>query len=190
MLNRKRFSPISVKVGMLFSRLPLTPNQWTLFSILPAILSAYFLVNEEFLPAAMLFGTAAFFDIVDGSVARVTGRVTKRGAYLDTMADRYVEGAVVFSMLVVFPGIAAWIFLYLFGSMATTYAKAAAKEKLDASVRGGLLERPERLILLFVVILLAAFDRLYFAYLIMLLAILVNVTALQRIYIALKKKNN
>lgn len=185
--NRDKFSSFSVKVGMLFSKLPLTPNQWTLLSILPAMVAAYFIAREDFLFAALLFGIAAFFDIVDGSVARVTGRVTKRGAYLDTVVDRYVEGAVAFAILFAFPELAAWIFLYLFGSMATTYAKAAAKEKLDADIRGGTMERPERLLLLLAAILLAAFDKTYFAYLIMLMAILANITALQRIYSALKK---
>ncbi len=172
---------------MLFSKLPLTPNQWTFFSILPAIASAYFIVNENFLTAALLFGVSAFFDIVDGSVARVTGRVTKRGAYLDTVVDRYVEGVVVFALLFAFPQLAVWLFLYLFGSMATTYAKAAAKEKLDAEIRGGLMERPERLIMLLAAILLASFDKTYFIYLIMLMTILVNITALQRIYSAIRK---
>ncbi len=188
MFNRKRFSPVSIKVGILFSKIPLTPNQWTLLSILPAIAAAYFIVYESFLFAALLFGAAAFFDIVDGSVARVTGHVTRRGAYLDTVADRYVEGVIVFAMLIAFPQLSAWVFLYMFGSMATTYAKAAAKEKLDSGIRGGIMERPERLILLFSGLLLAIFDKSYLAGVMIVASILVNITALQRIYIALKNK--
>jgi len=173
---------------MIFSHLPLTPNQWTLFSFLPAVLSAWFIINERFLPAALFFGTAAFFDVIDGAVARVTGRVTKRGAYLDTIVDRYIEGIVVFGLLFASLPI-GWIFLYLFGSMMTTYSKAAAKEKglVDEELRGGIVGRSERLMLLFLGLLSAIFDRSYLAYVIIILAVLTNITALHRVYIAMKR---
>lgn len=195
MISRKKYIQLSVRVGTIFSHLPLTPNQWTMFSVLPAVLSAYFITNEQFLLAALLFGAAAFFDMVDGSVARVTGRVTKIGAYLDTMIDRYIEGIIILGMFFVslpttYMQSYVWLGIYLFGSMLTTYAKAAAKEKnlVEEELRGGLAERAERLILLFLGLLLGAFDKAYLAYIIMLLAVLSNITALQRIYIALKKK--
>lgn len=193
MIPRKRFSSLSISVGMAFAKLPLTPNQWTLVSILPAVVSAYFIINEKFLLAALLFGVASFLDLVDGSVARVTGRVTKRGAYLDTIMDRYVEGIIIFGLLFVALPIAyasVWIMLYLFGAMMTTYAKAAAREKgiVDIELRGGLTERPERLLLLFLGLLVASVDKAYLAYAIIILAVLSNITALQRIYIAMRKK--
>lgn len=180
---------------MLFSKLPLTPNQWTLISVLPAIVSAYFIINENFLLGALLFGTASFLDLVDGSVARVTGRVTKKGAYLDTIIDRYIEGLIVFGLLFVslpIPNSTLWIVLYLFGSMMTTYAKAAAKEKnlTEEELRGGLTERAERLVLLFLGLLLANLSKAYLAYIVIILAVLSNATALQRIYIALRKKQD
>ena len=83
------------------------------------------------------------------------------------------------------PEIAA---VYLFGSMTITYAKAAAKEKelTKKEISGGLLERPERMILLFIGIVSAYFSPLYLTYVLVLLAVLVNITALQRIRIAVK----
>ena len=71
--------------------------------------------------------------MVDGAVARVTKTASKFGAYLDTIVDRYVEAIIAFGLLfAALPGFYipayAWIFLYLFGGMMTTYAKAAAKE--------------------------------------------------------------
>lgn len=191
MLPRQRFAQLSIRVGMIFSRLPLTPNQWTMISIVPALISAYLIINERFLEAALLFGIGAFFDLVDGSVARVTGRVTRRGAYLDTIVDRYTEGVVVFGLLFAsLPISGAWIFLYLFGAMMTTYAKAAAKEKAltEEELRGGLAERPERLLLLFLGLLLAYFDKTYLTGIVIILAVLSNITALQRIYIAIRRK--
>lgn len=193
MLARQRFSQLNIKIGIVFSHLPLTPNQWTLFSVLPAVVSAYLIINGMFLWAALFFGLSAFLDLVDGSVARVTGRVTKRGAYLDTIIDRYIEVIIIFGLLFVslpIPNAILWLFLYLFGAMMTTYAKAAAKEKglVEEELRGGLAERPERLMLLFLGLLLANFDKAYLSYIIIILAIISNITALQRIYIAMKQK--
>ena len=70
----------------------------------------------------------------------------------------------------------------------TTYVKAAAKEKelVEKELKGGLLERAERLIILFIGILLAYFDKFYLTYIIVVLAVLTNISALQRIIIAKK----
>ncbi len=201
--NRDKFAGFTVKVGIVFSKLGLSPNQWTLISLIPTFIALYFLIKESFLAAAILFIVASFIDIVDGSVAKVTGRVTKFGGYLDNIVDRYVEGIIIFGLLfaslpnLVISGftipISALIVIYLFGGMMTTYTKAAAKEReiVEKEMRGGLLERAERLIILFVGILLAIFDPLYLTYVIALLAVLTNITAIQRIFMAfrLSKEN-
>ena len=189
--NRQRFENLSVKIGAAFSRLGLSPNQWTVLTIVPAIVALYFLVNSQFLFAAIFFIVSGFLDMVDGAVARVVGKATKRGAYLDTMMDRYVEAVIILGLLFVpLPGLvipaSAWLFLYFIGSMMTTYAKSAAKGKgiVDKELKGGILERAERMVILFIGILLAIFDISNLTYVIVLLAILANVSALQRAYLA------
>jgi len=191
--KRQKFSGFSIKVGTAFSKLGLSPNQWTLVSIIPVLVAIYMLLNQDFISAAILFLISSFLDLVDGSVARVTGRVTKLGAYLDTVVDRYVEGIIAFGLL--FASLPAfiipaysWVFLYFFGGLLTTYVKAAAKEKeiipQGTELKGGLLERAERLIILFVGILAASINPLYLTYVMALLAVLTNISALQRIGIA------
>jgi len=195
--SREKFEKLSIKIGIVFSRIPLSPNKWTIVSLIPAILAAYYLATDQFLVAAILFIIAGFLDMVDGAVARVTGKVSKFGAYLDTVVDRYVEVLIIFALLFValpdqsfFLPIKAWIFLYLFGSLMTTYVKAAAKEKEiipeGNELKGGILERAERLILLFAAIVAAAYYPIALSYVIVLLAILTNFSALQRIWIARK----
>jgi phosphatidylglycerophosphate synthase len=197
--NREKFSGLSVKVGIVFSKILPRPNVWTVITIIPALLAFWSLVNEQFLYAAVWFIIAAFIDMIDGAVARVTGRATKKGAYLDTIMDRYVEAIVVFGLLFAslpnftVPGyfsipVYALVFIFYFGGFMTTYAKSAAKEKelVENELRGGLLERAERLLILFVGILLAIYNPLYLTYVIALLAVLTNITALQRIFIAKK----
>ncbi len=193
--GRERFRGFSVKIGIAFAKLRLSPNQWTLLSLIPILIALYFLIREQFLWAALFFIISSFLDLVDGSVARVTGQVTKLGAYLDTIVDRYIEGIIIFGLLFaslphwIFP-VQAWIFLYFFGSLMTTYVKAAAKEKglVEKELKGGLLERAERLIILFIGILLASYGRIYLTWILVILAVLTNISALQRIYMAARNR--
>ncbi|MFQ5648047.1 MAG: CDP-alcohol phosphatidyltransferase family protein [Candidatus Aenigmatarchaeota archaeon] len=195
--NKEKFGSLSLKIGIAFSKLRLSPNAWTGISLIPALVAVWFLIQSEFLIAAGLFLLSAFLDMVDGAVARVTGRVTKLGAYLDTVVDRYVEAFIIFGLLFAgLPGfygipVYAWIFVYFFGGLMTTYVKAAAKEKDltgGKEIKGGLLERAERLIILFIGILLAVVEPLWLTYVIVLLAVLTNISALQRMRIAVKKQ--
>ncbi len=186
---RERFQSLSIKIGIIFSKVGLSPNQWTMISILPVLVAVYFLYYHEFITAALLFIVSSFIDLVDGSVARVTGRVSRLGAYLDTVVDRYVEGIIIIGLVFVslppfLIDARVWIMIFFFGGMMTTYVKAAAKEKelVTRELKGGLLERAERLIILFVGILLASIDMMFLTYVLVLLAILTNITALQRMW--------
>jgi len=189
-----KFYKVDLKIGGLFSWVPLTPNQWTFLGLFPAFISFYLLINQKFVLAACFLLLSSFFDLIDGAVARATGRVTKLGAYLDTIVDRYVEGLIVFGLIFVslpdfFLPATAWIFLYLFGSLITTYSKCAAKEKelVTDELRGGILERAERVAGLLLGLFLAKIDKTYLTYIIVILAILSNISALQRMSKAFKK---
>lgn len=197
MLDQKRelFKGAEKGTGKFFSFFPVTPNQWTLISVLFAFGSLYFLMKENLLPAIFFFLIAGFLDFIDGAVARYKDLSTKVGAYLDTICDRYVEGVLLFGMLFlplpeVFLPSRIWIFLILFGSVLTTYAKAAAKEKdlVNQEMKGGLLSRGERIILLLTSLTLGIIDPSYLlmTYVLILIAVLTNFTAIQRVYSAIK----
>ncbi len=199
--RREKFQDLSIKIGMLFSKLPLSPNAWTISSIVPALISFYFLIQRQdatsYLIAAFFFALSAFIDVIDGAVARVTGRVTVVGAYLDTITDRLIEFIIIFGLFFsayprVFLASKSWIFILLFGSMMTTYVKAAAFEKriVQSELKGGILERGERLFLIFLIILVSGLpisdSLLYASYIIVLTAVLALVSATQRFIIAVK----
>ena len=192
-LHRNLFKGAEKFVGKIFSIPNITPNQYTLISFLFALASLYSLINQNIILAIVFFLIAGFLDFVDGAVARYRNISTKVGAYLDTVVDRYVEGTLLLGMLFlplpeIFLPAYIWIFLILFGSVMTTYAKAAAKEKnlVDQEMKGGLLSRGERIILLITTLILATFNFTYAVYLLIILAILSNFTALQRITSAIK----
>jgi len=191
--KREKFRELSQKTGEIFSKLGLTPNQYTLISLFFALISFYFLIKINLVLALIFFLPAAFLDFIDGAVAKFTQRETKKGAYLDTISDRYVEGIILLGFL--FLPLAdfllpakIWIFLAFFGSLMTTYSKAAAKEKelTQKELKKGLLGRAERIILIFLAIFLGILNLLWAIYPIIFLAIFSNLTTLQRIYLALK----
>jgi archaetidylinositol phosphate synthase len=189
-LYKEKFIKIEVLVGKFFSIFPLTPNQYTLTSIIFGIGAFYSLTKQNLILATFLFLLASFLDFVDGAVARYKNISTKIGAYLDTICDRYVEGMLLFGMLFlplpqIFLPHFAWLFLILFGSLITTYAKAAAKEKdlVFSELKGGLLSRGERIILLLIALILGIIEPTFtlMTYCLILIAILTNITAFQRI---------
>ncbi|MDD5696598.1 MAG: CDP-alcohol phosphatidyltransferase family protein [Candidatus Pacebacteria bacterium] len=197
MLDTKRhwFKSLEVLIGKTFSLLPITPNGYTYLSGVFALIGMYYMIMQELALSIVFFFIGAFLDFVDGAVARNKNISTKVGAYLDTIFDRYVEGMIFFGMLFLpLPKIwlpaYAWIFLVMFGSVVTTYAKAAAKEKelVNQELKGGILSRGERLILIFIALLLglAYPDFVYTTYILILIAVLGNFTALQRVYSAIK----
>jgi len=191
--KREKFKRISNWTGSIFSKLGLTPNQYTLISLVFVLVSFYFLIKERLILALIFFLLAAFLDFIDGAVAKFLEKKTKKGAYLDTISDRYVEGIILLGFL--FLPLAdfllpakIWIFLAFFGSLMTTYSKAAAKEKelTQAELKKGLLGRAERIILIILAIFLGIFNLSWMLYPIIFLAVFSNLTALQRIYLSLK----
>ncbi len=52
--RRDRFSKLSVKIGIVFSKIPLSANQWTVLSLVPVFVALYYLINEQFLLAARI----------------------------------------------------------------------------------------------------------------------------------------
>lgn len=175
--------------------MPLSPNQWTTLSLFLAIILFYFLVNQQFLISFVVCVITISSDMIDGAVARVSKRVTKFGAYLDTIVDRFVEFFIVFGFL--FVGYTSfifssqvWLMILLFGSMMSTYSKPAAFEKglIKKELKGGgILEHTDRLLMFLLIILLSYFSKDYAIYLIALTAILTLISFLQRFRIVTKR---
>ena len=192
MLSMKKGDKLRKGIGKSFSFL--TANQWSYIALIFTVISAYFIVNEKFLLAAILFTFAGFLDFVDGAVARFRREATKKGAYLDTILDRYTEAIIIFALIFVsiptlFLDSKIWLFLYLFGSMMTTYAKAAAAEKkIIYELNAGILQRQDRILLLIVALFSAVFSLAILGYFVIILAILTNISALQRIFMTMKRR--
>ncbi|HLC40915.1 MAG TPA: CDP-alcohol phosphatidyltransferase family protein [Methylomirabilota bacterium] len=157
------------------------PNQLTLFGLFASVGTAIALARGRLRLAALFLVLAGLLDILDGSLARCSDRVTPFGGFLDSVIDRYSDLAVLVGLLVYFLRLEAFdgiglTLATLVGTIMVSYSRAKA-ESIGATCEVGLMERGERIIVL---IIGALFHLLIPA--LWLLAILTNLTALQRIY--------
>jgi len=194
---------VGIRLGVVFSKIPISANTWTLLSLLPALLGFVSLVYKRMDYALILFAVSALIDAIDGGVARVTGTVSNLGAYLDGMMDRIVEGLLLMGiMLHGIPDMMIggyqtpaylWIAaLLLFGSVMVSYSRAYAvyrrvlRDDKIISRMPGVLERAERLILIFLGMLLYRVEPVYLTYAIVIAALLSIITVMQRMLFTIR----
>jgi CDP-diacylglycerol--glycerol-3-phosphate 3-phosphatidyltransferase len=138
---------------------------------------------------ALVALAASIFDMLDGRVARLRGRETKFGAFLDSTMDRYSDMVLYMGLMILYARVdktphMVLVWVAAFGSFMTSYARARA-ESLIPRCTVGFLERPERIVL---ILIGAVFNRM--AAVLWIIAVLANLTAIQRIvytYVEVKK---
>ncbi len=167
-------------MARLFLRAGITPNTLTLGAFLVVASISLVLALGHFRWAGVLLLLTAWLDAVDGTLARMSNRVTPFGAFLDATLDRYAEAILYLGLLVYYlrhysPNMVVLIYLTVVGSVVISYARAKA-ESVGIPVREGLLTRFERLAILVLGLL---FNRVELA--LWILAPLTNITAIQRI---------
>ena len=119
--------------GKVLIRLKFTPNLITLLGLLLGVLACViFVLTKNVISFCILLFVASLFDSLDGTVARLSGRVTKFGAYLDAVCDRIFEGSAAVAVAYV---IGYWflMFLLFMGAVITSYAKARAAIEISIS---------------------------------------------------------
>src|SRR3954467_2249908 len=136
--------------------------------------------QRMFFYAGLIIIGSGFFDLVDGEVARATNRVTKFGAFFDSVIDRYSDASQFFGLLIFFArggrffyvSLAAYVMI---SAIMVSYSRARA-ESLIGTCRVGFMERPERLVL---VIIGALFNVM--APVLWVIALLSTITVIHRI---------
>jgi CDP-diacylglycerol--glycerol-3-phosphate 3-phosphatidyltransferase len=139
------------------ARSRINPNVLTFFGLLINIGCGVLYGYGKFFTAGLLLIFAALFDVFDGQVARLRGRVTRFGAFFDSVLDRYSDIVVYVGIMVFYAGnheshstlLVALTGLALVGSVLVSYSRARA-ESLSIACKVGFLERPERLVLLII----------------------------------------
>jgi CDP-diacylglycerol--glycerol-3-phosphate 3-phosphatidyltransferase len=156
-----------------------TPNTLTLIGFLMNVAVAVILSQGEMRWGAVAFVLASAFDGLDGALARRLNRVSRFGAFFDSTMDRLSEAAVFLGLLVWYTSQGArqeivLIYATIVGSLMVSYSRARA-EGLGLDCKVGLLTRMERVVVLFVGLLLEQVTITLW-----IMALLSNFTALQR----------
>jgi phosphatidylglycerophosphate synthase len=162
-----------------------TPNALTLTGLAVNLAAAFAYYGGFWVAGGLVILFAGLFDMLDGAVARAGGRESPVGAFLDSVTDRYSD-------FIVFAGIAGhfaasgdvWrtllVLAVILGAFQVSYVRARA-ELVIPECAVGLMERPERIVLLAAGSLSGYVDASLWA-----LAVLSHLTAIYRIYHTIK----
>ena len=170
---------VSLPIARWLARTGVTPNLLTTIGLVINLISAVVVATGDFLAGGLLVLFSGLFDLLDGAVARHTGKVTKFGALFDSTVDRITEGALFFAL--------AWYylpqgkslevllaFLAMVGSFLISYIRARA-EGLGIECKVGVFTRAERVA---IIVLGLLFNQMFIA--LLLLAVLTFVTVVER----------
>jgi archaetidylinositol phosphate synthase len=177
-------------------RLGLTPNTVSAIGLALSFFSAaaYALALRQtllLLLATVLLLASGFCDTLDGILARNYKQASVFGGFFDSLLDRYADAAVFAGVIIGGLCNAAWGLAALAGALLVSYSRARAEAAGIKMESVGLAERAERMLILAAVSLIAIFWFPALNWGIILLAILSNLTVLQRglhVYNSLKKK--
>jgi phosphatidylglycerophosphate synthase len=161
-------------------RIPLSPNFLTITGFVITIISAL-IIQKNLKLGGILILVGGIFDFFDGLVARTQGKVSKFGAFLDSVLDRYSDAflflSIAWYLAVKGSHIGAFLSLgTLVGAFLISYARARA-EGLGESCHTGIMERPERIIMLSFAAITG-----WLMPVLWIMLILTHITVLQRIF--------
>jgi CDP-diacylglycerol--glycerol-3-phosphate 3-phosphatidyltransferase len=179
---KERLHGVADPVARLLLRAQVRPNQLTVLGLGVSIVAALAFFHGRIRLAAALLAVAGLFDFFDGSLARLAGRESAFGAFLDSVVDRYSDLVVLLGIVLYYerkddPAGVFFTMATLVGTMMVSYTKARA-QSIGVRCEIGLMERPERMILL---IAGGVFNLLTLTLAVIALAVLTNFTAIHRI---------
>ncbi len=184
---RGKLGGVSLQIGRGAARVMPSPTAWTVVGALFSILAAAFFAtggSHAELEGGLFVLVSGAFDVFDGAVARATGRVSKRGSFLDSTLDRVGETSIYLGILIGNYTTPIIVFLALSCSLLVSYSRAKA-DSLSINLAGvGIGERSERLVVLIVASILGLIS--YGVLLIAALAIVTFATRVIRVTAALK----
>ncbi len=185
---RKLTQKTVTSIALTIAKLGVTPNMFTVMGCLLNIGVMYLLAKGMFRIGALAMIFVNIFDAFDGALARATNKVTKFGAFLDSTLDRFAEAFIFGGLLWYYlaSGGHKWeiilIYIVIVGSLTTSYARARA-EGAGFECKVGIFTRFER----FVVLVLGLLSHQIF-YMLLIMAVLSNITSLQRIFYIYNKE--
>jgi len=199
--NRERYLRIVTPAGNFFARIGVHPNVLSVMGLILSIVAGLFYAMGHFFWGGCVVILAGTCDVLDGLLARQTGKASRFGAFFDSTLDRFGEVFIFMGLAWYFSGggiffgqvlnpspharsplAVVFIILAIAGSFMVSYTRARA-EGLGVDCKVGLMQRPERITLLILGSLLGGIPVVGIAIIkvtLIVLAVLTNITALQR----------
>jgi CDP-diacylglycerol--glycerol-3-phosphate 3-phosphatidyltransferase len=200
--SRERYRRLIDPLANLFARFHMHPNTLSLLGLVLSGLAALLYGTAHFFFAAWIVVGAGTCDVLDGELARITGKTSRFGAFFDSTLDRFSEIFLFLGLAWYFSGghhalsvgngetgtaaspvTVLFIVLALGGSFMVSYTRARA-EGLGIECKTGFMQRPERMVLLIISSLLASLPAVgvwIMKLSLFLMALLSMLTALQRV---------
>ncbi|KPK01322.1 MAG: hypothetical protein AMK71_06005 [Nitrospira bacterium SG8_35_4] len=180
MLENKYKHLYEARLESIAKKIYITPNAITGTGLFITIIASVTLAHDLFWGGILVLA-AGFFDMLDGAVARAHDKSTEFGAFLDSVLDRYSDALIFLGFTAYFFKVQSttgiWLSLAtMVGALLISYTRARA-EGLGRECKVGIMERPERVMLL-------AFAAItgWVQPIMGILFILTHGTAMQRIY--------
>lgn len=193
---RKNVAWIVNPVARTMVRLRFTPDLCTIIAFLASVAAGYFFYKADVVLGTILVFLNAFFDAIDGSIAREMNIASKRGDFLDHVLDRYADIVIICG---IFAGpLCPWpvgVFA-LVGVIMSSYLGTQAQAVGAGRFYGGLLGRADRLVLLIAAGIIAVIYPFslaglgIFGWLMLIFGIFGNITAIQRFFHVWKDLKN
>jgi len=200
--NRARYFRLVTPIGNLLGRMGVHPHVLSILGLFLSLVAAILFGNGLFFWAAWVVVLAGICDTLDGQIARQTKKNTRFGSFMDSTLDRYGDMLLLIGLAYWFSGgrtllafqgrlgqghASPWtvilILVAIVGAFMVSYTKARA-EGLGIECRVGLMQRPERMVLLIIGSLLGAVPTigpLLLKFALLLMAVFTNLTAMHRI---------
>jgi len=139
-------------IGRTLGRAGISADVLTVVGLACSLATALLIATGRLGWAVLGVVAAGLVDLLDGSVARVSGTSSPRGAFFDSVADRVSDGLMLGGLAWYFigtdqPYLAVLVLALVVTSLVVSYERAKA-ESLGYNARGGLMERAERMVLL------------------------------------------
>jgi len=178
---RKRFKSLLDRIGGGINRLGIMPNTMTIIGLIGNTVGAYFIARGQMTMGGIIILLMGPVDALDGTMARLKGEPSEFGAFVDSVTDRYSELVIFGALLIYYVTVgdvlyAVLAYLAAAGAILVSYTRARA-QSLGYETKVGVLTRFERYLVLAPCLV---FNIPGVA--LWILAVLGNLTALQRIW--------
>jgi CDP-diacylglycerol--glycerol-3-phosphate 3-phosphatidyltransferase len=178
----ERFTTPAARI---LSKTGVTPNTLTVLGFLVSVAAGVLIAKGHFLAGGLVVLFAGAFDLLDGPVARATGKTTKFGGFLDSTLDRLSEAAVIAGILAYYAfNEGTWESLLAFGcfvgSVMVSYLRARA-EGLGIKCEVGIFTRAERVVVMSVGLIVGQWVDLAIPIMLGIITALAFVTVMQRL---------